>query len=77
MAKVQWVGESGTTIPELGRALNKNDVVEVPDDRYGGYIPQDCDQCGKKDGHPKGSHRSPDHPWKAIEAPKKTKKAEE
>lgn len=57
MAKVQYVGAEPVTVGELGGLLvNPDDVIEVPDDRYEGYVPP-------------AEHRSEDHPWQGVEAP--------
>lgn len=56
MARVQWNGAGPAYVPELGLTVEPDDVVDVPDDRYEGYVPAE-------------EHRSPDHPWSEIEAP--------
>jgi hypothetical protein len=40
MARVRYLGPEPVTVPELGRAVEPDEVVEVPDDRYDGYICQ-------------------------------------
>lgn len=41
MAKVRYVGDVPVTVPELGgRTVQPDEVVEVPDDRYDGYVCQ-------------------------------------
>lgn len=56
MASVQWNGPDETTVVELGCVVNNGDVIEVPDDRWEGYIPPE-------------ENRSADHPWSPIDAP--------
>ncbi|MFI7137194.1 hypothetical protein ACIBQ5_05325 [Streptomyces massasporeus] len=40
MARVRYLGPEPVTVPELGRAVEPDEVVEVPDARYDGYICQ-------------------------------------
>ncbi|MFF3643378.1 hypothetical protein [Streptomyces sp. NPDC002564] len=41
MARVRFIGPDPVTVPELGgRAVEPDQVVEVPDDRYEGYVCQ-------------------------------------
>jgi len=41
MARVRFVGPEPVTVPELGgRSVEPDEVVEVPDDRYAGYVCQ-------------------------------------
>ena len=40
MARVRYLGPEPVTVPELGRAVEPDEVVEVPDDRYEGYVCQ-------------------------------------
>ncbi|WP_423833362.1 hypothetical protein [Streptomyces manipurensis] len=41
MAKVRWIGPTEVSVPELGhRTVQPDEVVEVPDDRYDGYVCQ-------------------------------------
>lgn len=41
MAKVRYVGPVPVSVPELGgRTVEPDEVVEVPDDRYEGYVCQ-------------------------------------
>ncbi|CAM5617253.1 hypothetical protein SALBM135S_05884 [Streptomyces alboniger] len=41
MARVRFIGPEPVTVPELGgRAVEPDEVVEVPDDRYEGYVCQ-------------------------------------
>jgi hypothetical protein len=56
MARVQWDGADAAYVPELGLTVEPGDVVEVPDDRYEGYVPDEA-------------HRSEGHPWSEIESP--------
>jgi hypothetical protein len=41
MARVRFIGPEPVTVPELdGRTVQPDEVVEVPDDRYDGYVCQ-------------------------------------
>lgn len=41
MARVRYIGPDPVTVPELGdRAVQPDQVVEVPDDRFEGYVCQ-------------------------------------
>lgn len=40
MARVRYLGPEQATVPELGRTVEPDEVVEVPDDRYDGYVCQ-------------------------------------
>lgn len=41
MARVRYIGAEPVTVPELGnRQIHPDELVEVPDDRYEGYICQ-------------------------------------
>jgi outer membrane biosynthesis protein TonB len=41
MARVRFLGPEQVIVPELGgRAVEPDEVVEVPDHRYGGYVCQ-------------------------------------
>lgn len=41
MAKVRFVGPEPVTVPELGsRTVEPDEVVEVPDERFEGYVCQ-------------------------------------
>jgi hypothetical protein len=41
MARVRYVGNEPATVPELGsREVHPDEVVTVPDARYGGYVCQ-------------------------------------
>jgi hypothetical protein len=41
MARVRFVGPATVTVPELGgRSVEPDEVVEVPDERYEGYVCQ-------------------------------------
>lgn len=40
MARVRYLGPEPVTVPELGRAVEPDEVVEVPDERYDGYVCQ-------------------------------------
>ncbi|MFI8297285.1 hypothetical protein ACIGCZ_15230 [Streptomyces nigra] len=41
MARVRFIGPEAVTVPELGgRAVEPDEVVEVPDERFEGYVCQ-------------------------------------
>ncbi|WP_318203025.1 hypothetical protein [Streptomyces sp. SCL15-4] len=41
MARVRYIGPEPVTVPELnGRTVEPDEVVEVPDDRFDGYVCQ-------------------------------------
>ncbi|MEU9946927.1 hypothetical protein [Streptomyces sp. NPDC047939] len=40
MARVRYIGAEPVTVPELGKQVQPDDLVEVPDDRYEGYVCQ-------------------------------------
>lgn len=41
MARVRFIGSEPVTVPELGgREVQPDQVVEVPDDRFEGYVCQ-------------------------------------
>ncbi|MFF4166872.1 hypothetical protein [Streptomyces sp. NPDC001741] len=41
MARVRYIGAEPVTVPELGsREVQPDEMVEVPDERFGGYVCQ-------------------------------------
>ncbi|WP_228988592.1 hypothetical protein [Streptomyces sp. DH8] len=41
MARVRYIGPEPVTVPELGsRRVQPDELVEVPDDRFDGYVCQ-------------------------------------
>lgn len=40
MARVRYLGPEPVTVPELGRTVEPDEIVEVPDARYWGYACQ-------------------------------------
>lgn len=40
MARVRYLGHEQVTVPELGRTVEPDEVVEVPDERFEGYACQ-------------------------------------
>jgi hypothetical protein len=40
MARVRYLGPEQVTVPELGRTVEPDEVVEVPDERFDGYVCQ-------------------------------------
>ncbi|NUL09068.1 hypothetical protein [Streptomyces lunaelactis] len=40
MARVRFIGPEPVTVPELGRTVQPDELVEVPDGRFEGYVCQ-------------------------------------
>lgn len=40
MARVRYLGPEQATVPELNRTVEPDEVVEVPDERFEGYVCQ-------------------------------------
>ncbi|WP_326739146.1 hypothetical protein [Streptomyces sp. NBC_01022] len=40
MARVRYIGAEPVTVPELGRTVHPDEMVEVPDERFEGYVCQ-------------------------------------
>lgn len=40
MARVRYVGPEPVHVPELGRTVEPDELVEVPDERFEGYVCQ-------------------------------------
>lgn len=40
MARVRYLGPEQATVPELNRTVEPDEVVEVPDGRFEGYVCQ-------------------------------------
>ena len=40
MARVRYLGPEQVTVPELGRTVEPDEIVEVPDERFEGYACQ-------------------------------------
>ncbi|MFE9432154.1 hypothetical protein [Streptomyces sp. NPDC006640] len=40
MARVRYLGPEPVTVPELGRVVEPDEIVEVPDARFEGYVCQ-------------------------------------
>ncbi|MFD8797208.1 hypothetical protein [Streptomyces atroolivaceus] len=60
MARVRYIGAELVTVPELGsRLVQPDELIEVPDERYEGYVCQT------------GNWESVDEPKAAEPAPKK------
>lgn len=62
MAKVQNVSGQTLTVPVLGRVVEPDEVVEIDDDLFAAFVPDE-------------QHRSADHPWSGVESPAKAKSA--
>ncbi|MFJ8871091.1 hypothetical protein ACIRD6_35730 [Streptomyces sp. NPDC102473] len=61
MARVRYIGAEPVTVPELGdRRIEPDELVEVPDERYDGYVCQT------------GAWESVEEPKPDEPAPKKT-----
>jgi hypothetical protein len=68
MARVRYLGPETVTVPELGRSIEPDEVVEVPDDRYEGYV---C-QASTWEAVEEPKQEEPEPP---LVAPKKTQAA--
>lgn len=55
MARVRYIGAEPATVPELGKTVQPDELVEVPDDRYEGYVCQPS--TWKSVDEPKGEWR--------------------
>ncbi|MGW4050797.1 hypothetical protein ACWENA_08185 [Streptomyces sp. NPDC004779] len=54
MARVRFIGPEPVTVPELGhREIQPDEVVEVPDERFAGYVCQTVWQPVEEPGAPK------------------------
>lgn len=40
MARVRYIGPEPVTVPELGRTVQPDEMVDVPDGRFDGYVCQ-------------------------------------
>ncbi|MGW7239736.1 hypothetical protein [Streptomyces sp. NPDC054804] len=40
MARVRYLGHEQVTVPELGRTVEPDEIVDVPDERWDGYVCQ-------------------------------------
>ncbi|WP_331719537.1 hypothetical protein OG693_39675 (plasmid) [Streptomyces sp. NBC_01259] len=40
MARVRYIGAEPVTVPELGKTVQPDELVEVPDNRFDGYACQ-------------------------------------
>ena len=40
MARVRYLGPEQVTVPELGRTVEPDEIVEVPDGRFDAYVCQ-------------------------------------
>jgi len=40
MARVRYLGPEQVTVPELGRTVEPDQIIEVPDDRFEAYVCQ-------------------------------------
>lgn len=67
MARVRYIGpEERVTVPELGdRVVEQDEVVEVPDSRFGAYV---C-QATNWDGVEEPADWTPPEPPTAADAP--------
>jgi hypothetical protein len=71
MARVRYLGPEQVTVPELGRTVEPDEVVEVPDDRFDGYVCQPANWEAVEE--PKPKQPTPTAPVKktAAKAPQK------
>ncbi|MFG2670851.1 hypothetical protein [Streptomyces sp. NPDC048445] len=60
MARVRYIGAEPVTVPELGRTVQPDELVEVPDGRFDGYVCQP------------GTWEAAEEPKTVTAAPKKT-----
>ncbi|MFD5975566.1 hypothetical protein [Streptomyces bacillaris] len=57
MARVRYVGPEPVTVPELGsRTIQPDEVVEVPDARFDGYVCQPAAWEGVEEPKRRGEH---------------------
>lgn len=53
MARVRYLGPDAVTVPELGgRTVHPDEVVEVPDERFDGYVCQTATWQAVEDPRP-------------------------
>ncbi|MFE1925796.1 hypothetical protein ACFW91_24895 [Streptomyces asoensis] len=73
MARVRFIGPEPVTVPELGnRSVERDEVVEVPDARFDGYV---C-QPGTWEAVEEPKDEAAPEPLKKIAAPKALQKGE-
>ncbi|MCG0061739.1 hypothetical protein L0F81_00295 [Streptomyces tricolor] len=67
MARVRFIGPEPVTVPELGgRTVEPDEVVEVPDDRFDGYVCQTTNWESVEE--PKAGDEAPVAPLKKTAA---------
>lgn len=66
MARVRYLGPEPVTVPELGRSVEPDEVVEVPDDRFEGYV---CQPATWEAVEEPADHEAPVEPHQ-LEAPR-------
>jgi hypothetical protein len=69
MARVRYIGRKPVTVPELGhREVQLDEVVEVPDERFEGYVCQPA--AWQSVEEPKPAYEAPARKAAAKAAPK-------
>ncbi|MFJ6561860.1 hypothetical protein ACIQMV_18765 [Streptomyces sp. NPDC091412] len=64
MARVRFLGPEPVTVPELGRTVQPDEVVEVPDDRFEGYVCQPANWESVEEPGAKASKKTAANPQK-------------
>ncbi|MFK0151200.1 hypothetical protein ACIQVK_03845 [Streptomyces sp. NPDC090493] len=64
MARVRYLGHEQVTVPELGRTVEPDEIVDIPDERWEGYVCQPANWEPIEDPKPADEPEAP--------APKKT-----
>ena len=65
MARVRFLGPEPVTVPELGdRVVQPDEVVEVPDERFDGYVCQTANWEAVEEPGAKASRKSAARPQK-------------
>ncbi|MFJ2568178.1 hypothetical protein ACIO02_35535 [Streptomyces sp. NPDC087568] len=64
MARVRFLGPAPVTVPELGRTVQPDEVVEVPDARFDGYVCQPANWESVEEPGAKASKKTAARPQK-------------
>ncbi|MFI1287457.1 hypothetical protein ACH4VM_02915 [Streptomyces sp. NPDC020792] len=64
MARVRFLGPAPVTVPELGRTVEPDEVVEVPDERFDGYVCQPANWESVEEPGAKASKKTAARPQK-------------
>ncbi|MEU2143620.1 hypothetical protein ABZ741_04815 [Streptomyces globisporus] len=62
MARARYIGPEPVSVPELGRTIEPDEIVEVPDERFEGYVSQPLNWEGieePKDEKPSAKKTTP------------------